>query len=92
MSEPTPPPSMLTQVQHPWRSTVRTVFQVGVALATLLPYVVTEAHISVTGGVAQVVGVAAAVTRVMALPGVVEFLQRFAPWLAPAGGTRTPPA
>lgn len=72
-----------TQVKHPWRATIRTTFQVGVALATLIPYVVTEAHIPVTAGVAQVVAVAAAITRVMALPSVAEFLKTFAPWLTP---------
>jgi len=78
-----------TQVRHPWRSTVRTVFQALVGLASLLPYVVTEAHIPVEGMVAQAVAVCAAVTRVMAMPQVAEFLTRFVPWLAPA--SRTPP-
>lgn len=88
MTGPTPP----TQVQHPWRSTVRTAVQVVVALATLIPYVVAEARIPVEGMVAQVVGVSAGLARVMALPGVSAFLERFAPWLAPATPTRVPPA
>ena len=74
--------STSTQVKHPWRSTVRTVFQALVGLASLLPYVLTEAHIPVEGMAAQAVAVCAAVTRVMAMPQVAEFIHRFAPWLA----------
>lgn len=79
-----------TQVQYPWRSTIRTAVQVALALATLIPYVVTETHIPAEGWVAQVVAVSAGLARVMALPGVAAFLERFAPWLAPAGGPKTP--
>lgn len=88
MTEPTPTP---TQVQYPWRAAVRTGVQVAVALATLIPYVVTNADVPATGWVAQVVAVSAGLARVMALPGVTAFLERFAPWLAPAGGIETPP-
>lgn len=84
-------PQAPTQVQHPWRSTVRTGFQVAVAAATLIPYVVTNADIPTTGWVAQLVAVSAGLARIMALPGVVAFLERFAPWLAPTGGTEAPP-
>lgn len=89
MTDPQPsvPP---TQVQYPWRATVRTAVQVALAAATLIPYVVTNADIPATGWVAQVVAVSAGIARVMALPGVVAFLERYAPWLAPTGGTRTP--
>ncbi len=79
-----------TQVRHPWRATIRTGFQVLVALATLIPYVFVEADLPVAGLAGQVVAVSATVTRVMALPGVVTFLERFFPWLAPTGGTATP--
>lgn len=78
-----------TQVKHPWRSTVRTGFQVLVALASLLPYVVAQVDVPVEGLLAQVLAVAAGVTRVMAMPQVSTFLERFFPWLAPAGGTDT---
>jgi hypothetical protein len=80
-----------TQTRYPWRATVRTGFQVAVALATLIPYVVTSADIPVSGVLAQVVGVSMAVARVMALPEVTRFLETFAPWLSPTGGTKTPP-
>lgn len=80
-----------TQVRHPWRAAIRTGFQVAVALATLIPYVVAQAQIPAVGAVGQVVAVAAGVARVMALPGVSMFLERFFPWLAATGGTDTRP-
>lgn len=83
-ADPTPPtPPATTQEQHPARSSIRTAFQVLVALATLIPAVVLEADIPVEGWVAQVVGVAVGVARVMAMPKVNDFLRRFFPMLAP---------
>lgn len=76
-----------TQVRRPWRSTIRTVFQLVVALATLLPFVAAGVYQdpdTVPAAVAQVLAAAAAITRVMALPQVEAFLRRFAPWLAAA--------
>lgn len=77
-------PSNTTQTRHPWRATARTIFAVVVALATLLPYVVTESGIGTVPGVSQVLAVAAAITRVLALPQVEAFLQQFVPFLAAA--------
>ncbi|NLU77792.1 hypothetical protein HCA58_05150 [Micromonospora sp. HNM0581] len=76
-----------TQTRHPWRATVRTIFAVTVALLSLLPTIAVAGGVDDVPAVAQVLGVAAAVTRVLALPGVEAFLQRFLPWLAsaPAG-------
>ena len=71
-----------TQSRHPWRATARTVFQVGVSLASLLPVVAVAGGVSTQQGVTQVLLVCAAVTRIMAAPGVNEFLRKFAPWLA----------
>lgn len=73
-----------TQVKRPWRTTVRSTFQLLVALAVILPFVVeaTGLEPEVYPWLAGVLGVAAAVTRVMALPQVEAFLRRFAPWLA----------
>jgi hypothetical protein len=80
-----------TQVRHPWRSTIRTTFQLVVALASLLPWVLAGVDVPVGGALAQVVAVAATITRVMAMPEVSTFLERFVPWLAPQKGTSTPP-
>jgi hypothetical protein len=77
-----------TQRRHPWRATVRTIFAAGVALLTLLPVIAATAGIDTVPAVAQVLLVAGAVTRVLALPGVERFLELYIPWLAasPAEG------
>lgn len=76
-----------TQVRRPWRSTARTVFQALVALATLLPFVIAGVYDSAAdypAVVVQLLAAAAAVTRVMALPQVEQFLRTFLPFLAAA--------
>lgn len=75
-----------TQVRRPWRTTVRTGFQAAVALATLIPFIVTGAYgdAHTPAAVTQVVVVSGAVSRVMALPQVETFLRTFLPWLAAA--------
>ena len=77
-----------TQVERPWRATVRTVLQALVAFAALAP-VIAAAVEEATGydldGVPLVVTgllVCAAVTRVMAAPAVEAFLRQYVPWLA----------
>lgn len=76
-----------TQIRRPWRSTFRTAFQALVALATLVPFVVAgiyDGSADYPAVVGQVLAVAAAVSRVMALPQVERFLRTFLPWLAAA--------
>ena len=71
-----------------WRAVARTVFQVAVALAALLPLVFAQAGISAaeaSGWAAVVLGVCATVTRVMAMPEVEAFLRVWLPWLAAHG-------
>lgn len=71
-----------TQVEHKWKATARSAFQVIVALAALMPVLVPALGLSVSVGVgAGVLAVAAAVTRVMAIPAVNGFIDRFLPWL-----------
>ncbi|MEH1014605.1 hypothetical protein V6U90_16025 [Micromonospora sp. CPCC 206060] len=81
-----------TQTRHPWRATVRTIFAGTVAALSLLPTVAVTAGVDGVPLVAQAVVVAGAVTRVMALPGVDDFLRQFVPWLAsaPADEQQTP--
>lgn len=74
-------PESPTQVLYPWRAVARTVFQVTVALTTLIPVVVATGGIPATGAVVWVLGVCGAVTRIMAAPAVNEVLARVAPWL-----------
>lgn len=78
--------AVTTQSQHPWRATVRTILAVIVALAAIAPSIYTAATQgsleAATGAGALALGIAAAITRIMALPAVEVFLQRFIPWLA----------
>ena len=72
-----------TQETHPWRATVRTVFQALIALSASWAVIVET--IGLDPGLVWVSGslaAAAAVTRVMALPQVETFLERFIPWLS----------
>ncbi len=78
MSEP-----QSTQERYPRRTLIRTGFQLAVAVASIVPYVVAEIDLPLEGFIGQVVGVCLAITRVMAMPRVNEFLRRFFPLLAP---------
>jgi len=72
-----------TQEEHPWRTTARTVFQGLIAFSASWAIVVEAMNLD--PGLAWVsasLAVAAAVTRVMAIPQVETFLERFFPWLA----------
>lgn len=75
--------AVTSQTRHPWRATVRTAFAVVVALAAMTPALIDAAGLDETAPpVAGVLLVAGAITRVMALPAVEAFLERFVPWLA----------
>lgn len=71
-----------TQTAYPWRATLRTIFAALVAGATVIPVVITQQHWDSTAIGAQIIVVAGVITRVMAIPGVDSFLQKFAPFLA----------
>lgn len=74
-----------TQVARPWRSSIRTAVQLALALATLVPFVVTGIYGSADAApvaVAQVLGAATTFARIMALPAVETFLATWLPWLA----------
>ncbi|MFG3602582.1 hypothetical protein [Micromonospora chersina] len=81
-----------TQTRHPWRATVRTIFAALVALLSLLPTIAAVAGVDTVPLVAQALAVAAAVTRVLAIPDVDTFLRRFLPLLASAPVDEEPPA
>lgn len=66
-----------TQVRHPVRATARTVFSMLVAFAALVPVVTATAGIPLVGLAGIVVTVAGAVTRVMAIPAVNDFLAKY---------------
>ena len=75
-----------TQTAHPWRTTVRTVFQAVITLAAATPFVlgaVADGDGSSLGaGAVVALSVAGAITRVMSLPVVNDFITRFIPFLA----------
>ena len=70
-----------SQSAYPWRATARTVFQVSIALAALIPIVVVTGGIPVEGYVVTVLTACALVTRLMANPTVNAAIGKFAPWL-----------
>lgn len=88
--------AVTTQSQHPWRATIRTILAIVIALAAMAPVVYTAATMQsfelATGAAAAVLTIAAAITRIMALPVVEAFLQRFVPWLAAGAHGGEPPA
>lgn len=87
--------AVTTQSRHPWRATVRTILAIVIALAAMAPAVYTAATIQspelATGAAATALTLAAAITRIMALPVVEAFLQRFVPWLAAGARGDEPP-
>ncbi|WP_156801756.1 hypothetical protein [Corynebacterium mastitidis] len=76
------PDNRPTQVRRPWRSTVRSVFIGAVSLLPLLPQIADAANIDEIPAVAAVLAVTAAVSRVLTLPAVEDWLQTHLPWLA----------
>ena len=84
-------PAVTTQGRHPWRATLRTVVAALIALAVVLPQILTEAGLHETAYGAQAIAVIATVTRVLAIPGVDEWLRQWLPWLASAPRSEVPP-
>jgi hypothetical protein len=76
-----------TQTKHPWRATIRTLIQAGIAAAAAAPLVytaITQADPGTSAGAAAAfLAVAGGITRVAALPAVDQFIRRFMPCLAP---------
>lgn len=69
------PPYAPSQVAYPAKAVVRTAIQVLVGLAAIAPFLVNDLGVSATGGlVAGALSVAAALTRIMAIPAVDRML------------------
>lgn len=90
MTAPTPAAPAPSQIRHPWRAVVRTVFQLAIGLAAALPTLVVLAGLPTSAGLAGALGIAAALTRFMAIPAVDAAIQEWLPWLAaePTSGRR----
>lgn len=80
-----------TQAAHPWRATVRTVFQAVVALAAAAPFLyqafTMQDPAAAAGGAGTFLSTCVGITRVMNLPIVDAFIRAYLPWLAPDNGT-----
>lgn len=76
-----------TQVRYPWRASVRTAIAAGAAALIAFPDIARVLSIENLPGVALIMGISLALTRVLALPSVDAWLNRYAPWVA-----ATPPA
>lgn len=75
-----------TQGRHPWRATARTTIAALIALLPVLPEIANELHISTLPTVASVLAITALVTRVLAIPEVDKWLDRYAPALSADNG------
>jgi hypothetical protein len=64
------------------RRTIRTGFQLTLDAAIVLPLVLVQLDVHETTLGAVFVAVGAGITRVMGMPAVERFLQRWVPWLA----------
>lgn len=77
----------VTQERKPWRATARTTFAALVAIASMAPMVYESAThndpAAASGWAATGLAICGAVTRIMAMPAVNQFLARFLPFLAP---------
>jgi len=72
-----------TQVRRPWRAVARTVFQALIGFAAMWAVIVGALDLNQTWQwVSASLAVTGGITRVMALPGVEAWLQRFFPFLA----------
>lgn len=70
-----------TQIEYPWRATARTIFQAFVGLCALVP-LLAGTDTPPVGAVAVALTVSAAVTRIMAMPQVNDWISAYVPWLA----------
>ena len=73
-----------TQTRHPWRATARTVLAALVGALSLVPTIAATTGLDTVPAVAQLIVVAGVITRILAVPGVDQWLRRFFPWLASA--------
>ena len=75
-----------TQSEYPWHAVVRTVFQAVVGFAAMWVLMVEAMGLDETlPWVAASLAVTGAITRVMAIPAVNQWLARFIPFLAASG-------
>ena len=82
-----------SQVEHPWRAIARTIFAAVVGFAAMWPVVVEALGLDPAWvWVSASIAVTGAITRVLALPQVDAWLERFVPWLAAGRPTEPLPS
>lgn len=89
-----------TQVAHPWRATLRTIVAAAVGLFPLLngilatsmdwlieytPIIPEWLYLALNGTLVAAIALTALVTRVLAVPGVVEWTRKHLSFLSPDG-------
>lgn len=72
----------MAQRRFPGRATLRTLFAALVALIPLLPEIIRASGWQSIPWIAAIAGVAATITRIMAMPAVDRWLDTYLPWLA----------
>lgn len=77
-------PAKVTQARYPWRATLRTIAAAVLALLPILPELIDVLGLRAYAWAAGFLAVVAAVTRVLAMPSVIRWLQTYLPALAPA--------
>ncbi|MFW9231770.1 hypothetical protein ACOI9H_01710 [Corynebacterium striatum] len=70
-------------MKHPWRATLRTTLAALVGLLPVLPHIVNALGAGSIPWVAATVTISAGITRILALPEMERWLDRYAPWLTP---------
>lgn len=79
-------PDQPTQVAYPGRAVLRTLVQMAVGLVLLVPFVVAELGLSTSvPWVAGALATTALVTKIMAVPQVNAWLER---WVGPLGAAK----
>ena len=85
-NETVPPVREATQILHPWRAVVRTLVAALAGLAAAAGPIYTavtgQDPVAATGWAAVMLAITGAVTRVLAVPQVDEWMHLFVPWLA----------
>jgi len=75
-----------TQARHPWRATARTAVAALIALLPALPEIAKTLEISTIPAVASILAITSLVTRVMAIPEVDKWVDRYMPSLSADNG------
>lgn len=71
-----------TQVRYPWRATARTVIAAAIALLPALPEIAETVGISTVPVVASILSITALVTRILAIPEVDMWMDKYMPHIS----------